>query len=1058
MARIFFVILFISSFIPSAHAYWQQHVKYDIDVTLIDSIHTLDGTLKVLYTNNSPDTLHEVYFHLYSNAFQPGSMMDERAHAIGSAPIFDRIGKLPPSEWGKYWINSVTCNDQQSKFEITGTIMRVILPAPLAPGTNVTISLPFREQIPRQIRRSGWMSREGVEYSMSQWYPKICEYDVEGWQHQEYIAREFYGVWGEFDVSITLPSQFTVGASGECVNPAEAKHGYERIAAGEKEGAFESDIAAPGMTTWKFHASPVHDFAWVADDRYIHEWATMHDTITVHALYKTWVANWWNRSAIAYSMHALSTYSELYGAYPYHNFSCTMAGDGGMEYPQLIMITGYRPSPLSLAGVIAHEAAHQWFYGLLGSNETREAFMDEGFTTYATTIAMDRLFGDNQEVPGTEHSWLDWFVPKFSNKRDNYRGYQQIASQHYEEPLDIPHDWFREDATAGQVYGKTAAILNMLEYALGDSVFAAGMKEYYNEWHFKHPHLVDFKRVMEKTAHTDLDWFFDEWFKTTRTVDYEAESVTSRPGTGDYAHTINTITLHNRGLAVMPIDLLLHFDDGSTNAVTIPLSVNKNLAYRKDHRSGWDIKNGWNPVTQLPPWDWTSPDYSATFEVMSSKILQWFEIDTSWRLQDLNWLNNYSTRSGLWSPPGEWAVWKQLFVFPPIDKYWAVARPIVWYEAISGVDVGAGIKFGMNNSFSGDAKIIYRTQSRPTDLTSLLYYEDAPTNWYDQIDGAITYSTPVDWLGRLTSFSAHAEKMYGIGQAEVSLSKVFRPEYWRLGATHEAKLFLETDEALEPNVFPVYHAGWAPGVCDVAGITYSIEDGRSDSRFDLLAETSVLQSNQNFSLLQATYRTEVGLPFTLTSKLRLTAGAATSGTPFQRRFFLDRANNFEEQANGFFRAVTAIDPHALAADGDFFVEGGAGVRGYNSSHYNSLLDTHFVGTDMYGASWDIALPNPAASLGKFPSSFSFGAFADAGWVGQSWEEAWGGSSSTIKVDAGIKVGVDIRSWLPSQLHGVVDEYDAVPIVNLYWPMYENAPVDGRPPFAWRWAVSLGAAF
>ncbi len=520
-------LLLTSYFVPSAKAYWQQHVSYDIHATLIDSIHTLDGSLSVVYTNNSPDTLREVFFHLYANAFQPGSMMDERALVVHTAPVYDRIHKLPESEWGKYWINSVTADQQNATFEITGTIMRVALAEPLAPGASTTIAMPFREQIPRQIRRSGWMSAEDVEYSMSQWYPKVCEYDFEGWHHQEYISREFYGVWGDFDMELTVPSRLIVGATGTCMNPSEVGHGYERIAAGEKEGLVQPNPNLQGMTTWKFHASTVHDFAWVADPQYVHEWTTWQDSITVHAIYKRWVQRWWQKSALAYSIHALSTYSELYGPYAYRNFSCTMAGDGGMEYPQLIMITGYRPAPISLAGVIAHEVGHQWFYGMLGSNETREAFMDEGFTSYVTTIAMNRLFGDSQEYPGQKHSWLDWFIPTFSNKRDNYRGYQQIASRGYEEPLDIPHDWFREDATAGQVYGKTQAILSMLQYTLGDSTFAAGMKNYYWEWRFKHPHLTDFKNVMEKTAHTDLTWFFDEWFKTTRTVDYAADGVES---------------------------------------------------------------------------------------------------------------------------------------------------------------------------------------------------------------------------------------------------------------------------------------------------------------------------------------------------------------------------------------------------------------------------------------------------------------------------------------------------------------------------------------------------
>jgi hypothetical protein len=1052
-----FTLLFLlltSYLLPSAKAYWQQHVSYDIHATLIDSIHTLDGSLSVVYTNNSPDTLREVFFHLYANAFQPGSMMDERALAIHTAPIFDHIHKLPESEWGKYWINSVKADDQNATFEITGTIMRVVLAKPLAPGQSTTIAIPFREQIPRQIRRSGWMSAEDVEYSMSQWYPKVCEYDFEGWHHQEYIAHEFYGVWGDFDVELTVPSRLIVGATGTCMNPSEVGHGYERIAAGEKEGLVQPNPNLQGMTTWKFHASIVHDFAWVADPQYIHEWTTWQDSITIHAIYKRWVQRWWQKSALAYSIHALSTYSELFGPYAYRNFSCTMAGDGGMEYPQLIMITGYRPSPISLGGVIAHEAGHQWFYGMLGSNETREAFMDEGFTNYVTTIAMNRLFGDSQEYPGQQHSWLDWFIPKFSNKRDNYRGYQQIASQGYEEPLDIPPDWSRENATAGQVYGKTQAILSMLEYTLGDSTFASGMKEYYREWRFKHPHLTDFKNVMEKVAHTDLDWFFDEWFKTTRTVDYAADRVESSPSLrrrgpgggldsekgpppnplllkeGEY---VTTVTLHNNQLAVMPLDLLLHYNDGTSDAATIPLAVNKDLDYHKDGVSLF-----------FPSWDWTAPQYTGS--LITLKPVSWFEIDTSWRLQDLNWLNNYSTLL----LPGEWVLWKQLFLNPPIDKYYAVVRPIVWPDYYSLWDVGAGIKYGMNNSFTGDLKLMYTgyTVAGP----------DNAVPWYDDVDAALLFKAPVDWLGRLSTIDIDAEKMYGISTIHAEITKTFRPEFWRLGGTQSASFYVEDQQLVDNKEFyPVWHSGWGDryffdgefGIIvpygmhtQVAGLKYSIASEGGETHFDMFGESSILNSDATFSRAEATFNSTISILRGLSAHIRLAGGLASSGTPYQREFWLSRADNYEEQNSGFYRAVSSMN-YNLSCETNMFINGGAGVRGYNYGYTAESI----YGDQMAGASVDLNLPNPLLSVWGI-SSLTPGLFVDGGWI----------QGNSLYADAGIKFDVNILSWLPSQLRGVAEEYDKIPSIAVNFPLYENRPLDGKSSLAFRWAISIGAAF
>jgi hypothetical protein len=1052
-------ILHTSYFILPAKAYWQQHVSYDIHATLIDSIHTLDGTLSVVYTNNSPDTLREVFFHLYANAFQPGSMMDERALEIHSAPIFDRIHKLPPREWGTYWIESVHADSELVSFEITGTIMRVALSKPLVPGASTTISMPFREQIPKQIRRSGWMSADGVEYSMSQWYPKVCEYDFEGWHHQEYISREFYGVWGDFNVELTLPSRFTVGATGECMNPSEVGHGYDQIAAGAKQGLALPGYAQ-GMTTWKFHASPVHDFAWVADDEYIHEWTTWNDSVTVHAFYKTWVERWWQKAALAYSIHALSTYSELYGPYAYRNFSCTMAGDGGMEYPQLIMITGYRPSPLSLAGVIAHEVGHQWFYGMLGSNETREAFMDEGFTSYVTTIAMNRLFGDSQEYPGENHSWLDWFVPKFSNKRDNYRGYQQIASQGYEEPLDIPHDWFREDATAGQVYGKTQAILSMLQYTLGDSTFAAGMKAYYAEWHFKHPHLTDFKNVMEKTAHTDLDWFFDEWFKTTRTVDYAANGVVSTympplramSGSGEdkepppnpsplkevgYA---TTVTLHNNQLAVMPLDLLLHYSDGTSDAATIPLAVNKDLDYHKDGVSMF-----------FPSWDWTATSYAGT--IITPKPVSSFEIDTSWRLQDLNWLNNYSALI----PPGEWTIWKQLNVNPPIDEYYSIARPIIWPDAFSNLNAGIGVKYGMNNSFSGDLKVIYKFD--PIAARSFMQWFPPSEPWYDYVDGAFTLNTPVDWLGRLSSFGLDAEKMYGISTLRASLTKTFRPEFWRLGGTQTASLYVEDQQLTGVDNYPIWHPGWGNIYSDffgfgpnygnhtrVAGLHYTIASEGGNTHFDLFGESSILASALPFSRAEAMFTNIFSFAKDFDLHIRAAAGTATLNTPYQMQFLLDRADNYEEQESGFYRAVSSIS-EPFSQNTSMFINGGAGVRGYNAGN-----SAYISGDEMAGLNLDLNLPNPLSNVWGF-SAITPGLFADAGWINVIL-----GATDTIRADAGIKFDVNILSWLPSQLRGVAEEYDKIPTIAVNFPLFESIPLDGKPNFAFRWTVSIGASF
>ncbi len=1033
---LFVVLLSVSNNAVAGNAYWQQHVGYSINVTLTDSNHTLDGISSVNYTNNSPDTLHSIFFHLYYNAFQPGSMMDERSRAIISRPVVDRIAKLPPDEWGFYNIGNVTVQGKPMKALVTGTIMRIDLAQPLLPGESTTISVPFHEQIPRVIRRGGWMTSDGVEYSMSQWYPKVCEYDNEGWQIQEYIAREFYGVWGEFQVALTLPSRFTVGATGECTNPLEVKHGYDQIASGVKEGLIAPDPGVAGTTTWHFHANPVHDFAWVADDEYVHEWKTWRDTITLHSFYKQQYSKLWEKS-LEYTEFSLNTYSNLVGPYVYRDFSTTMAGDGGMEYPQLIMITGYRPG-LSLPGVIAHEVAHQWFYGMLGSNESRQAFMDEGFTSFMTTESMGREFGRFQQLPGTERSALDWFLPQFDNRSDNFRWYQGLAVTGYDEPLSIPHDWFREDAVGGLVYGKTQAILSMLEYDLGDSVFWLGMRNYYATWRLKHPHLVDFQTVMERTSGQKLDWFFDEWFYTNRTLDYDAESVHSE-SQGD--STLTTFKLKNRDLAVMPLDLTLHYNDGSTGQATIPLALNQKNGYQKpgDDR------------IFLPDWDWVSPEYKVT--IATKLPVSWFEIDTSMRLQDLNRYNNFGGHFFEWHPVrGYWALWKQYFAQPPMDGYYAVVRPIVTYDANSSVNLGIGIKHGFNLLGSGDFKIIAKTKPTRIERDGTV----TRPKWYDDIDAESSSSIDLRFIDRLTKATTLFSKMDGIATLQFGFTRQLRPVYLTLGPEQTISGYVQMQDRLN-YAYPYYHTDWSAGKTRVAGANYGFRSESGATKFDAFVENSFWNSDYNFGRVRArvTQSFDLGNRFGL--QLRLVGGTATGNVPIERRWNLGMASPVDEQTNGFWRAATNVDS-SLDRKIGAFIEGGAGARGYSMAIATPQMLAATVGQHMLGFSGDVAIPNPLSSLGSFAATFRFNAFADAGWISDGNPSFFNDIQKRLMTDAGVTVYVDWLNWPPYQLRGVAEEYSKIPALGFTFPIYLNHPLDGKDPIAFRWKLSLGTTF
>ncbi len=322
------LVLSIASLVAHAQPErWQQKVNYQMEVSLNTQNHQYTGTQKLVFTNNSPDTLHKVFYHLYYNAFQPNSAMDVRSRTISDpdARVRDRISKLDDSEIGFLQVSNLKMNGKAiSQYEHVGTILEVTLDKPIMPKSSATFELDFKGQVPLQVRRSGRDSDEGIAYSMSQWYPKMANYDYQGWHANPYIGREFYGIWGDFDVKITIDKSFILGGTGYLQNPQQIGYGYE------KPG---STVNRPsGQTlTWHFKAPMVHDFMWAADPDYTHDVVEMPNGITVHHLYQknSKTAENWEKLK-EYTPKAIDFLSKNFGQYPYKQFSVIQGGDGGM--------------------------------------------------------------------------------------------------------------------------------------------------------------------------------------------------------------------------------------------------------------------------------------------------------------------------------------------------------------------------------------------------------------------------------------------------------------------------------------------------------------------------------------------------------------------------------------------------------------------------------------------------------------------------------------------------------------------------------------------------------
>ncbi|MFT3885669.1 MAG: M1 family metallopeptidase [Flavobacteriales bacterium] len=581
------LLAFCSAFALAAHAQcdgWQQRVQYTIDVELDVHTHRFTGTEKLVYTNNSPDTLRQLFFHLYFNAFKPGSEMDVRSRTIKDPDprVGDRISKLGPDEVGDLRCTRIVQDGKPTQLEPLGTILRVTLARPLLPGKRTTLMIDLTGQVPVQIRRSGRNSAEGVAYSMTQWYPKLAAYDRHGWHPDPYVGREFYGEWGDFDVTLTLDSSYTVAASGSLKNAAEIGHGYAPRTKGPKR--------TDGKLTWHFEAPNVHDFAWAADPAYVHTTAQVPNGPLLHFIYKNDpdIKAVWEQLP-AYMVKNFAYMATHFGAYPYPHFTFAQGGDGGMEYPNLTLITGKRKLG-SLVGTSVHESIHNWYYGMLGSDEGSYPWMDEGFTEYAGEEVMRELFPGQQQ--GRPH-------------RAALAAYERLAASPDHEPMSVHADHFRtNNGYSNTAYSKGEFFVDQLGQVIGDSTLHRGLLRYYNACRFKHPEPVDVQRAMEKESGLQLDWYFDEWINTVRKLDYAVREVRQQ---GDSTY----ITLERKEEMLMPADVVVMTTNEEHEAYTIPLSLM--LGAKREPVAGL-------PATALRPWQWTDPTYTFAVALPMARI------------------------------------------------------------------------------------------------------------------------------------------------------------------------------------------------------------------------------------------------------------------------------------------------------------------------------------------------------------------------------------------------------------------------------------------------------
>lgn len=676
--------------------YWQQDVHYNINAILNEQDELINGQEILVYTNNSPNTLNEAYFHLYQNAVQPGSLTDELYKQNRTKVSY---GKYEAQKLGTV-VHSIQINPEEQPindeprtrqniaFEIQNTLLKIKLPTPLKAGESISFQIDFTTYFDRgSIRRRmkvydhhGYKHFNGVH-----WYPRICVYDRKfTWETDQHVEKEFYGDYGFFNISLTLPNHYVAEATGILTNkddvlPMALRKQLDIANFKDKPmGSQPSVITEPNGTfkTWNFQAVNVHDFAWTADPTY-RMGETNWNGVQCIAIAQENNAAGWQQTA-QFTAKVIATYSRDFGMYNYPKIVCADAADG-MEYPMITLDGGTYPSHQSL---IAHEVGHNWFFGMVGSNETYRAALDEGFTQFLTAWCMRKLTKESQ--PELKRAFI---------------GYMEDAIDGTDEILETHSNDFHSATGHGggykHVYYKTASMLYNLQYYLGDSVFLQAMKNYVEQWKFCHPYIDDFRNSIIQSAQTDLNTFFDQWFQTNKAADYSIKRITPLRSANYYR-----VTLQRNGKMVMPVDLDFLItpsanantaaNNGNVNTLKSGGIVNKKSVAPTDIFYAVTI-----PVSQyqkpgrmnLKPWigwDKLRPTYTFDIEMpLDGKIKQVW-LDRSGRLADINRVNNVWKKHSEWRLDlGNGANTNYLGV------YQGLVRPALRYNAASGLLLGA---------------------------------------------------------------------------------------------------------------------------------------------------------------------------------------------------------------------------------------------------------------------------------------------------------------------------------------------------------------------------------
>ena len=1045
-------------------AYWQQDVYYKIDARIDENTHIIDAAQTVEYWNNSPDTLNYVYFHLFQNAFVKGSHL----HALQEElKVNARLGRYEAAGLGTV-VEDLRVDGKEVKTELDNTVLKVYLPEPLYPNSYVTFTMDFRtywDNGSTRRRMKMYPAWGFMHYNGVQWFPKICVYDRKmGWDTYQHLNKEFYGEFGVYDVNLDFASNYIVEATGAIQNRKEVLPDDLRAKLDMKNFANKPWNEAPSIIipyekgkrkVWKYHAENVHDFAFTADPSYRIATTYWNDIECVGIAQEPHASGWQNSAE--YVAKIIKVFSEDIGMYAYPKMVAADAADG-MEYPMLTLDGGADPG---YRGLLVHEIGHNWFYGMVGSNETYRAALDEGFTQFYTAWGLEKIDGEYlvQGQPGSKFRRKFWEPTKARDARV-FNNYILSAMRGEPKPLNTHSNDFNDalhhEGGYGAVYYKPATMLYNLQYTLGDSLFKKAMMHYFDQWKFAHPYLEDFRASVIHYTNVDLTWFFDQWLETTKTIDYSIDEIKRVKGTDSFA-----IKFTRNGQMQMPLDFTVEAKDGSMQSYYIP-----NTWFEKE-----------TDAVTLPKWyGWSKLHPRYTAYVHAPAGVKHVRIDTSWRLADVNPLDNTKTK-GLFFRPLSVKVKLDGGVANPVDRkrYRLYLRPDLWWNEVDGVKLGMHFEGNYFNTMHKlDGAVWWNTHFLQGD--DYLSFESE--GWYEKylpFNFTLNYITPVSAKHPDHEEEFHVRLLDGLIYGRLGHN-------WKPNDKISAQFYYQTmwrphrndlDYLLYPDEWSSNKRRPNNSLNLVLGRTFRTK--RSFGSATLTMRAPLLTGNEpdafNYGYIQYTgLHTTYLHRLEIRSRLIARVGMGTN-IPYESALWLAGANPEELMENKYTRSVGFVPSEWTGVSryetNHFHMGGGLNLRGYSgyfvADERNGEVLIGYKGRSGAAVNVEVDVDNYIPLKPKLTRNWlhvDVYGFADAGLIELSritnvnkyYNSEPTEEKSDIRVDAGLGLAFTIKKW------GVFDK--AKPLtVRFDMPFFVNRPPYADPQYVnFRYVIGINRAF